>query len=284
MNALKIENLSKKFKDFALENINLELPQGFIMGYVGKNGSGKTTTIKLIMEFLKHSEGEIKVFDSSYNTNPEEYKNLIGYIPDECFIPSTFKLKDVKDVYSSFYKSFDIKKFDEYVKRFNLPDNTIVKDFSKGMKIKLMFAITLSRKTRLLILDEPTSGLDAVVRDEILDLLHEYIEDGTKSVLFSTHISSDLEKIADYIYFIDNGKMVFHNTKDDVLEKFALIKGSTNDLTISQKEIFIGYKHSSLGFEALIDISNISKFDSKFLIEQASLDEIIVHHILKSRN
>lgn len=279
MNALEIKGLNKSFGNFKLQNIDLKLEEGFILGYVGQNGAGKTTTIKLIMEQLKRDSGEIMVFGKRYKDDATDYKNLIGYIADDCYFPGNFTVKDIMHTLKDFYKDFDERKFISYLKRWNLPDNKKVKGFSKGMKIKLMFASVFARQTRLLILDEPTSGLDPVIRSEILELLQEYISDGKKSVLFSTHNMTDLEKIADYIYFINDGKTVFCDTKDNVLENYLLVKGGINDLTPEVREKLIGHKKSRIGFEGLIHSSDRKSMRDGILLEKPSVDDIVVFYI-----
>ncbi|WP_368487951.1 ABC transporter ATP-binding protein [Clostridium sp. BJN0013] len=279
MYALEIKDLNKSFGNFKLKNINLKLPEGYILGYIGQNGAGKTTTIKLIMEQLKRDSGEITVFGKNYTDDEIGFKDMIGYIADECYFPGCFTAKDVKNSFKSFYKSFDEFKFKSYMDRWELPQNKKIKNFSKGMKIKLMFASVLCRETKLLLLDEPTSGLDPVIRSEILGLLQEYISDGKRSVLFSTHIMSDLEKIADYLYFIDKGKTIFNDTKDNVLEGYLLVKGGAADLTEQIKEKLIGYKKSSVGFEGLIHSRDNKYIKKGLLTEKPSVEDIVVFHI-----
>jgi ABC-2 type transport system ATP-binding protein len=279
MIALEIQNLSKKLGEFSLENINLSLPQGYIMGYIGQNGAGKTTTINLIMEHLQKESGSIKVFGKAFYENEEEFKDLIGYIPDECFFPNSFNLNDVIEIMKTFYKTFSLEKFKSLAKKWALPENKKIKDFSKGMKVKLMFATVLSRDTRVLILDEPTSGLDPVMRSEILELLQDYISDGTRSVLFSTHVMSDLDKIADFLCFIEDGKIVFNGTKDEILEKYSLVKGDVKDITDEAKKNLIGMKTNEFGFCGLTFKKNSTLFGKGFLLENPSIDDIIVHHI-----
>ncbi|MEQ8153833.1 MAG: ABC transporter ATP-binding protein [Clostridiaceae bacterium] len=279
MYALEIKELNKSFGSFSLKNINLKLPEGYILGYIGQNGAGKTTTIKLIMDQLKPDSGEITVFDKNYRGNEVTYKNNIGYIADECYIPGCFTLKDVVTNFKNFYRSFDEKKFNSYTNRWELPQKKKIKDYSKGMKMKLMFASVLSRETKLLILDEPTSGLDPVIRSEMLEELQEYISDGKKSVFFSTHIMSDLEKVADYLCFIDKGETVFNDTKDNILEKYLLVKGGIKDLTEEIKEKLIGYKKSSLGFEGLIEFKDSKYIGNDLLVEKPSVDDIVIFHI-----
>ncbi|GIM29970.1 ABC transporter ATP-binding protein [Clostridium polyendosporum] len=283
MYALEIKNLNKSFGTFNLENINLKLPEGYILGYIGQNGAGKTTTIKLIMEQLKRDSGEIIVFGKNYTDDEIAFKDIIGYIADECYFPGCFTAKDVMDSLKSFYKSFDEFKFKSYIDRWGIPQNKNIKNFSKGMKIKLMFASVLCRETKLLLLDEPTSGLDPVIRSEILELLQEYISDGKRSVLFSTHIMSDLEKIADYLYFIDKGKTIFNDTKDNILEDYLLVKGGREDLTEQIKEKLIGYKKSNVGFEGLIHLRDSKYMGKGLLLEKPSVEDIVVFHINGAR-
>lgn len=283
MNALEIKNLNKTFKGFSLKNINLELPKGYILGYIGQNGSGKTTTIKLIMNQLKCDSGEIKIFGKEFKDDEAGYKDMIGFIGDECYFPTCFTLKDVINTLKDFYDSFDEKKFKEYVKKWELPYKKKIKEFSRGMKAKLSFASILSRDTKLLLLDEPTSGLDPVVRSEILEILQEYISDGERSVIFSTHIMSDLEKITDYLYFINNGEKVFYDTTENILETHLVVKGGTEDLNASIKEKLIGYKSSHIGFEGLIYSKDREYLDKSLLFEKPSMDDIVVFHINGAR-
>lgn len=279
MNALEITDLNKNFKGFSLKNINLELPKGYILGYIGQNGAGKTTTIKLIMNQLKYDSGDIRLFGRRYKDDEAKYKELIGFIGDECYFPTCFTLKDVINTLKDFYVSFDEVKFNEYAKKWEIPYKKKIKDFSKGMKVKLAFASVLSRDTKLLLLDEPTSGLDPVVRNEVLEILQEYISDGERSVVFSTHIVSDLEKITDYLYFINNGEKVFYDTTENILESHLVVKGGIDDLTEELKQKLIGYKSSHIGFEGLIQYKDKKKLDEDLLFEKPSIDDIIIFYI-----
>lgn len=283
MNALEIKNLNKIFKGFSLKNINLKLPKGYILGYIGQNGSGKTTTIKLIMNQLKKDSGEIKIFGKAYEEDEVGYKDMIGFIGDECYFPTGFTLKDVINTLKDFYTSFDESKFREYAERWGLPYKKKIKEFSKGMKAKLAFAGVLSRDTKLLLLDEPTSGLDPVVRSEVLEILQEYISDGERSVIFSTHIMSDLEKITDYLYFINNGEKVFYDTTENILETHLVVKGGIEDLKTEVKEKLIGYKSSNIGFEGLIYSEDKEYLAENLLFEKPSMDDIVVFYINGAR-
>lgn len=279
MNAIEIKNLNKKFKGFNLKNINLELPKGYILGYIGQNGAGKTTTIKLIMNQLKHDSGEIKIFGKEYEEDEAGYKDMIGFIGDECYFPVCFTLKDIVNTLKDFYTSFNEKKFNEYAEKWGLPYKKKIKEFSKGMKAKLAFASVLSRDTKLLLLDEPTSGLDPVVRSEVLEILQDYISDGERSVIFSTHIMSDLEKITDYLYFINDGEKVFFDTTENVLENHLLVKGGTGELQEEVKEKLIGYKCSNVGFTGLINLCDRKYLDENLLFEKPSMEEIMIFYI-----
>jgi len=284
MNALEIKNLNKVFNGFSIKDINLELPKGYILGYIGQNGAGKTSTIKLIMNQLKRESGEIKVFGKEYEEDEVGYKDMIGFIGDECYFPTCFTLKDVITTLKDFYKSFNEAKFKEYVEKWELPYKKKIKEFSKGMKVKLSFASILSRDTKLLLLDEPTSGLDPVVRSEILEILQEYISNGERSVLFSTHIMSDLEKITDYLYFINKGEKVFFDTTENILENHLVVKGGIEDLTTEVKKKLIGYKSSNIGFEGLIYKSHKKYLNESLLFEKPSIDDIVVLYIKGNKN
>ena len=199
---LRVENISKKFDDFELKNISFHLEEGFIMGLIGPNGSGKTTLIKLIMNLLKADEGKIYFQGRDISENPREFKENIGFVYDNLYFYE--HLKDFKRTVSSFYSKFDSEKFDNYLLKFNINKNEKIKNLSKGQNIKLMLANALSHDAKLLILDEPTSGLDPIFRKDIMNILQEELENGDKSVIFSTHITDDLSRAADYITFIND--------------------------------------------------------------------------------
>ena len=186
-------------------------------------------------------------------------------------------LNDVEKAVGMFYKNWNSSIYEKYLKEFNLARDKKVKDLSRGMRMKLMIAVAFSHEAKLLILDEPTSGLDPVARDEFLDILRDYIEDEEKSVIFSSHITSDIEKIADYITYINNGKIIFTGEKDEFLEKYCIIKGGKEDITESQKKEIIGLRMHSTGFEGLIELKKAVGFSSKVIIEKASLDEIMIY-------
>ena len=276
-NVLEINNITKDYKKFKIDNISFNLPKGYIMGFIGANGAGKTTTIKLILNMIKREFGEIKVFGLDNIREEERIKEQIGVVFDECYYLEDWTLNDVEKAVSMFYKNWNSSIYEKYLKEFNLARDKKVKDLSRGMRMKLMIAVAFSHEAKLLILDEPTSGLDPVARDEFLDILRDYIEDEEKSVIFSSHITSDIEKIADYITYINNGKIIFTGEKDEFLEKYCIIKGGKEDITESQKKEIIGLRMHSTGFEGLIELKKAVGFSSKVIIEKASLDEIMIY-------
>ncbi|MDU4951219.1 MULTISPECIES: ABC transporter ATP-binding protein [Clostridium] len=276
-NAIEIKNVTKRFKEFTLNDVSFELPKGYIMGLIGPNGAGKTTTIKLILNMLKRDSGTIKVLGLDNIDDESKVKEEVAVVFDQPYYIDEWNLNDVEKAVGMFYKKWDGKVFDSYLKRFGLSRSKKVKDLSRGMKMKLMIAVAFSHNAKVLILDEPTGGLDPVARDEFIDLLGEYIQDGERSVIFSTHITSDLEKIADYITFIRKGKIIYTGTKDELLEKYCIIKGGNDDIILSDKKNIIGLREHSTGFEGLIDVENLRGFSTHVITEKATLDDIVVY-------
>ncbi len=279
MELLEVRNLSKEYKTFLLDNISFTLARGYIMGYVGQNGAGKSTTLNLITNICKSSSGEIYVDGITCEEDESRYKESIGYIGDEFYFPDNFRIRDVRSVLRNFYKTFRTEKFDELTKRWKLDGKLAVKDFSQGMKVKLMFASVLARDTKLLVLDEATNGLDPVVRVEVLKLLQEYIADGERSVIFSTHILSDLEQIADYIYFIHEGKTVLYDAKDELLESHLLVKGERRAIYPELQRALIGIMDNAYGFEAILPSDRADLLTNEFHFEKPTIDQIVIHYI-----
>lgn len=275
-NVLEISNLNKSFGDFSLKNVSFSLPQGYIMGFIGPNGAGKTTTIKLILNMIRRQSGDIKILGLDNIKHEDVIKEQIGVVFDQPYFVDDWNLNDVEKAVRLFYKKWDSRKFAGYLNEFNLDRNKKVKDLSRGMKMKLMIAVALSHDARFLILDEPTSGLDPVARDELMDILSDFIIDDTRSVLFSTHITSDLDKVADYITFINNGEIVFTGTKDLLLESYCLVKGGKDDIDPKQKKMIVGLREHGEGFEGLIEVDKAGMMGSNVLIESCTMDDIIV--------
>lgn len=274
---LAIEKLTKYYDDFYLDEVTFALPEGFIMGLIGPNGAGKTTIIKAIMNLVMKNSGSIKVFGKDHREYEIEIKERIGFVYDNPNYYDHLTLKRIKNIIAPFYKKWDEAKFIELVDLFNLPLNKVLKKFSRGMVMKSAIAIALSHNADLIIMDEPTSGLDPVFRRELLNLLYELLQNEKKSILFSTHITSDLEKIADYITFINEGKIIFSESKDDILSRYGIVKGGKEVLNEETREFLQGYRTSDVGFEALTDNVPESerKFGSDVIIEKATLEDIM---------
>lgn len=279
MELLEVRNISKHYKNFSLENIDFVLPKGYIMGYVGQNGAGKSTTLNIITNICKSTEGEVYVDGVTCKENAMHYKECIGYIGGDFYYPHNFTVKNIRGLLKNFYTTFSVEKFDEMLGKWKLSDKMKVKDFSQGMKVKLMFASVLARETKLLVLDEATNGLDPVVRAEMLRLLQEYIADGERSVIFSTHILSDLGQIADYIYFIHDGRKVLYDAKDELLESYLLVKGERRAITQQLQRELIGIVDNAYGFEAILPSDKADLLTNEFHFEKPTIDEIVIHYI-----
>lgn len=268
-NILEVRNLNKNYDTFSLKNISFEIPKGYIMGFIGPNGAGKTTTIKSILNMVKYQSGDVRLFGLK--------NEQIGIVMDSPFYVEDWKMTDVEKALSPFYRKWDSKKYAALLNKFGINQKKKVKELSRGMKVKLMISVALSHDAQLLILDEPTSGLDPVARDELCDMLSEFVTDENKSILFSTHITSDLEKIADYITFILDGQIIFSGAKDELLEKYVSVKGGLNDISGEHKKLIIGLREHSTGFEGLAEVKNIGKFPKNLLIEPVNIDEIMIY-------
>ena len=275
-NALEVRNLCKTYNDFSLDSISFTLPAGYIMGFVGQNGAGKTTTIRLILNMANRTGGEVKIYGSDNIEDELTAKQELAAVFDEIFFVDVWRVREIEKIVKGFYSKWDSGQFAAYMKKFKLSPDKKVKDLSRGMKLKLMLAVAMSHNAKLLILDEPTSGLDPVARDELLDILREYISDGKKSVFFSTHITSDLEKVADYITLIDNGKVFFTGTKDDLEAYFLIVRGGADDLTDALKSQLIGLSSNAAGFSGLLLSSKSEMLSDRLVTEMPTIDEILV--------
>lgn len=274
-NYLEVKNLSKSFDSFQLHNISFTLPKGYIMGLIGPNGSGKTTTIKLILNMLKRNGGEIKIMGLDNIADEQKAKSELGVVFDTNYFSDDWQVTQVEKSISVFYPNWKSERFAEMLRKFHIAPTKKVKELSKGMQMKLMLACAFSYDAKLLILDEPTSGLDPVSRDELLQILSEYIEDGEHSVLFSTHITGDLERAADYITYISYGELFFSGSKDEFVDMFRIVKGGTEELSADLKEKAVGVRTFPTGFEALVKAEDTGAFSS-LSIEPATIDEIVV--------
>lgn len=277
---LEIKNLSKKYKDgFEIKDISFKLDKGYIMGFIGPNGSGKTTTIKLIMNLLKKDSGSIKVFGLDHIQHEKEIKDRIGFVYDESHFYEDMTMRQMRSIVEPFYSKWDNDTFNNYMKKFDLNPDLRIKKLSKGMKMKYSLALALSHNAELIIMDEPTSGLDPIFRREILDILYSIIQDENVSIFFSTHITTDLEKIADYVTYINDGSLVFSLSKDEVMEKYHIIKGDPDVLSQNLRNNLLGIRETKVAFEGLIDdINSIKELPKEsIIIEKASLEDIMYY-------
>lgn len=276
-NTIEIKNVSKNYPEFKLDKISFKIPKGTIVGLIGENGAGKTTTIKSILN-ITNTTGQIKVFDKDNKKYEKEIKQDLGVVLDDSFLSEYLTAKGVNTIMKSFYTNWDTEKYFNYLKEFKLPINKLIKDFSSGMKMKLKIATAISHNPKALILDEPTSGLDPIIRNEILEIFRNYItEDEERSILLSSHITSDLEHIADYIIFIHNGKIIFNLKTSELLENYGIIKCSQKDFSNLKKEDYIKYRKEKYQYEVLVsDKFKIAKKYNFKVIDKPSIDEIML--------
>ena len=278
-NILEVKNLCKKYNQFELKNVNLTLPKGMIMGLIGENGAGKTTTIKSILN-LTNSTGEINIFGLNVKKYDKKIKEDIGVVLNENFFSEYLNPKDINKIVKNIYKNWDEKLYFKYLEDFKLPQNKISKEFSSGMKMKLKIAVALAHHPKLLILDEPTSGLDPVARSEILDIFQDFIQNGENSIFVSSHITSDLEHIADYITFINDGEIVLSKTRDELLEEYGIVKCSKAEFEKINKKDYVKYKVNRYEYDVLVE--NKSEFKRKYdfnVIDKPTLEDIMLIYI-----
>lgn len=272
-NKIEVKNLKKTYDNFVLGEDSFEIKKGFITGFIGKNGMGKTTTIKSLLSLINY-EGE--VFVDGEDARNLNYLQDVGIIMDDSFLSKDWKISLVNEAMKCGYENWKEEEFFEYVKKFGIEKDKKVRELSRGMKIKLMLSIALSHEANLLILDEPTSGLDPSMRDELTDILKDFVEDENKTVLFSTHITEDLDRIADYIIFIDQGKIVENSSKEDFLEKYLLLKGGEEDRELLKDFDLLGIKSSDTSFEALVKNIDREKIPDELILEKPDINKILV--------
>ncbi|MCL1913383.1 MAG: ABC transporter ATP-binding protein [Eubacteriaceae bacterium] len=274
-NHLELRGVSKSFPSFKLNNISLSLPKGYIMGLVGPNGAGKTTTIQLILNMFEKDAGEILVFDKDNIKYENAIKQDLGVVFDSIFYVDSWTVADTERAVSIFYEDWKHDVFSQMAKRFDLPQNKKVSELSRGTQMKLMLACAFSHNAKLLILDEPTSGLDPVIRDEFLEILQDYIKDGDRSVLFSTHITTDLERVADYITLIDQGELIYSGSMDGITGRYCIIKGKPRDLTAELEKDIIGLRKTDVSFEGLIEAKEAAQYKG-YVFDAATINDIVI--------
>ncbi|MDE6591563.1 MAG: ABC transporter ATP-binding protein [Oscillospiraceae bacterium] len=279
-NAIEIEGLTKKFDGFTLSDISFNVPRGSIMGFIGQNGAGKTTTIKAILNIIKADKGSIKILGEDHIKDEIDIKERISAVFDELPFHDDFTAKNLDVILRHIYENWDKNEFASMLDRFALPRNKKIGKFSKGMKMKLQIACALSHKSELLIMDEPTTGLDPVVRNEILDIFREYIQDENHSILMSSHITGDLEKISDSVTFIDKGRLLISGYKDDILESHGIIKCGKEDYKKISSEDIISARLSDFGAEVMISdkVECREKYPG-LVMDNATLEEIMLFYV-----
>lgn len=279
MELLKVDHLSKRYRSFELKDVSFSLEAGYIMGFIGPNGAGKTTTLKCVLGLTNCDSGSIALFGADFVTNELDAKQKIGVSLGGADFYSKTKIKTITSVVRRFYENWDEELYQSYIKRFDIDELKRPSELSAGMRIKYSLALSMSHHATLLILDEPTSGLDPVARDDLLTLFQELIETGEVSILFSTHITSDLEKCADFITYIENGRIVASRDKDGFLESYRIVKGTTAQLPGIQDRL-ISAKENAFGFSGLIVTTDLTEHDS-VTIEKPTLEDIMIYHARK---
>ena len=279
-NAIEIKNITKRYEGFTLDDVSFSVPKGSIMGFIGQNGAGKTSTIKSLLNITSIDSGEIKLLGLDHIKDEFEIKKQIAVIFDELPFHDMLTPKNLARIFAGLYEDWSDEVFASYLTRFELPINKKVGKYSKGMKMKLQIACALSHNAKLLIMDEATTGLDPVVRDEILHIFMEYLRDGERSILMSSHITSDLEKVADSLCFIDGGRILLSGYKDEILENHGIIKCSKDAVKEIDDEDIVSIRYNDFGAEILT--ANRADASYKYrdmIIDPATLDEIMLFYV-----
>ncbi len=279
MESLYVENLSKQYDKFHLQDVSFRLESGYIMGFIGANGAGKTTTLKSMLGLVHKNSGTVRMLGLDFDQHELEIKQHIGFMFGGVDYYAKTKIRNITAVVKRFYRDWDDTIYEQTMRRFALDEDKRPAELSNGMRIKYSLVLALSHRARLLLLDEPTSGLDPVARDNLLELFQEFIEDGERSILFSTHITSDLEKCADYITYIANGRIIESRTKDDLLAAYRLVKGSNQQLPAVQSHL-VASKTNAFGFSGLVKTSDLVSTDH-LEIEAPTLEDIMIYHAKK---
>lgn len=275
MNVVEFNNVTKKRKDFAIEKINFTIPQGYITGFIGPNASGKTTTIQMMMDILHLDEGDIKLFGTTHKDHRS--KQRIGFVYDDLYMYEDFNIKKMKSFIAPLYQSWNEDIFQMYLEKFKLPYKKKLKHFSKGMKMKCSILFALSHEPELLVMDEPTAGLDPIFRRELLELMQQLMVKEKQTIFLSTHITTDLDRVADYIIFIADGNIIMQKSMEEIREQFHIVKGKRDMLDDDIRGIFISLEETEVGFAALFkgDPALFTDFSEDIVFEHATLEDIM---------
>lgn len=275
--AIEVNNMSKRFDGFLLDKINFKVPSGSIMGFVGENGAGKTTTIKAILNLIYPDEGSINIWGKPASNLSMDLRANIGVVFEGSNLHDNLTTDNVNKIMMNIYPNWDQSVFYNYLNRFKLPNKKKIKDFSRGMKMKLSISIALSHNSKLLILDEATSGLDPMIRAEILDIFMDFIQDEGHTILFSTHIISDIEKIADYVTFIHDGRIILSENKDELIHRHGIIRCKRNDIGKIDRSYIVGIRENDFGAEIMIkDLDSFKRRYREFVPEKTTIEEIML--------
>lgn len=279
-NIIEVKKICKKYDGFNLKNIEFVIPKGSIMGLIGENGAGKTTTIKSILNLINMDSGSVLIFGKDNKKLEKIDKEKIGVVLDDSFLSNQLNANDVNVIMKNLYCSWDEKEYFKYLNSFKLPIDKMIKEYSNGMKMKLKIATALSHNPQLLILDEPTSGLDPIARSEILDIFQEFVEDDSHSILVSSHITSDLEHIADYIVFINNGELIFSKTCDELINNYGIVKCNEKDFLTINKNDYIKFRKNKYQYDVLVN--DRKKFKKQYnikVIDKPSIEDIMLIYV-----
>ena len=277
---LKVENLNKSYKNFSLTDVTFSLPEGCITGFIGINGAGKTTTLRTILGLTQKTSGNIQIFGLDMEKNAKQIKNRIGVVLDDGCFYDELSLAEMKSIIASVYTTWSEQDFKHYMDMFALEPKQKISTLSKGMKMKYALALALSHNAELLIMDEPTSGLDPLIRSQLLKVLTDYMENGGKGVFFSTHITSDLDKIADMLIMINNGHIVFQEEKDFLLDNYRIVKGDAKLLTSDMRKLFLNVTETTFGFTGITKhAAEIQTVLSDAIVERPTIEDIMLANI-----
>lgn len=281
-NVVELKDVTKDYGDFKLDHVSFSVPEGSVCGFIGQNGAGKTTTIKLMLDVIKADQGEIRLFGENIEKDSARLREDIGVVFDEMGFHEFMTGRDINIMMKNIYKNWDEDVFFDYLKRFSLPSRKKCGDFSRGMRMKLQIAVALSHHAKLLIMDEPTSGLDPIVRNEMLQIFREFVIEEDHTILLSSHITGDLEKLADEVVFINAGKIVLAGNKDDILEKHGLLKCKKSDLEKISEPLIVNVQPGTFGVEVLVnDRKACEKLYPQMVIEPATLEDIMLFYVNK---
>ena len=283
-NVIELKNVTKDYGDFKLDNVSFAVPEGTVCGFIGQNGAGKTTTINLILDVIQRDSGEITLFGKQVSKDTAYLREDVGVVFDEMGFHEFMTGRDINIMMKNIYKNWDEDAFFDYLKKFSLPSKKKCGAFSRGMRMKLQIAVALSHHAKLLVMDEPTSGLDPIVRNEMINIFREFVVEEDHTILLSSHITSDLEKIADEVVFINAGKIVLAGNKDEILEKHGILKCRKDDASRVSDSLIVHSEVSDYGAEILVnDRHAAEKLYPGMVIENAPLEDIMIHYVNAKR-